>query len=96
MSVFQLETEKSWADARIRDEKLGQVNKLLDSTEFNQCIIFAHTHICALRASTFLNGRGWANTLLSGRLDQEVRTQAWEQLVTKETSVLVATDVGKH
>ena len=57
-------------------------------------IIFTHTHAFAVKASQYLNSRNWANTLLSGRLEQENRTQAWKQLVTKETSILVATDVG--
>ena len=42
----------------------------------------------------FLNARGWSNTLLSGKMEQASRTQAWEQLVTKETNILVATDLA--
>ena len=56
-----------------------------------KCFIFAHSHSVAQRASVFLNARGWSNTLLSGKMEQASRTQAWEQLVTKETNILVAT-----
>ena len=60
-----------------------------------KCFIFAHSHSVAQRASVFLNARGWSNTLLSGKMEQASRTQAWEQLVTKETNILVATGMSE-
>ena len=77
-----------------REIKLNYTLKILEAVDFNQCFIFAHNHTMAHRASVYLNSKGWPNTLMSGKLEQDSRTQAWEQLVSKETAVVVCTDLA--
>merc|ERR1719215_1217573 len=76
------------------EKKRDILLELIESVKFQQCFVFASSHSFAQSASLFLNSKGWANTMLSGSLDQRNRTQAWEQLVDKETTILVATDLA--
>jgi superfamily II DNA/RNA helicase len=76
------------------EKKRDILLELIESVKFQQCFVFASSHSFAQSASLFLNSKGWANTMLSGSLDQRDRTQAWEQLVDKETTILVATDLA--
>ena len=57
------------------EEKLNVLSYLLEHVEYTQCFIFAHNHSTAQRVNIFLTAKGWGNTLLSGRLQQESRTQ---------------------
>ena len=68
VSLLKLESA-NLTESRLREAKLNIVERLLNELDFNQAIIFAHTHAAAVKASQYLNGRGWANTLLSGRLE---------------------------
>ena len=76
------------------EKKRDILLQLIESVKFQQCFVFASSHSFAQSASLYLNAKGWANTMLSGSLDQRDRTQAWEQLVDKETTILVATDLA--
>ncbi|CAH8508414.1 unnamed protein product [Schistosoma rodhaini] len=90
---FHIIQPTTLAPISIFDAKIKFLCKLLNATEFQQCLIFSNFHNNAQDLCDALCSRGWPVSYISSSLEQSERFRAFNKLRTFQCRVLITTDL---
>ncbi|CAH8485473.1 unnamed protein product [Schistosoma turkestanicum] len=90
---FHLIQPTTRAPASVFDAKVKFLCKLLNATEFQQCLIFSNFHNNAQDLCDALCSRGWPVSYISSSLEQGERFRAFNKLRTFQCRILITTDL---
>ncbi|XP_018650357.1 hypothetical protein Smp_171180 [Schistosoma mansoni] len=90
---FHIIQPTTLAPISIFDAKIKFLCKLLNATEFQQCLIFSNFHNNAQDLCDALCSRGWPVSYISSSLEQGERFRAFNKLRTFQCRVLITTDL---
>ncbi|CAH8498021.1 unnamed protein product [Schistosoma intercalatum] len=90
---FHLIQPTTRAPISVFDAKIRFLCKLLNATEFQQCLIFSNFHNNAQDLCDALSSRGWPVSYISSSLEQRERFRAFNKLRTFQCRVLITTDL---
>uniref|UniRef100_A0A094ZSE4 RNA helicase n=2 Tax=Schistosoma haematobium TaxID=6185 RepID=A0A094ZSE4_SCHHA len=90
---FHLIQPTTRAPISVFDAKIKFLCKLLNATEFQQCLIFSNFHNNAQDLCDALCSRGWPVSYISSSLEQRERFRAFNKLRTFQCRVLITTDL---
>lgn len=95
VSQFVFPIEKKETPYAQFQEKARVLSELLDSTEFNQCLVFCSGRAWGSVLSDWLSKRGWRSSFLGGGRDvsQKERLAVMEAAKNFQLRVLVSTDL---
>ncbi|KAK4469304.1 hypothetical protein MN116_006869 [Schistosoma mekongi] len=90
---FHLIQPTTRASASVFEAKIKFLCKLLNATEFQQCLIFSNFHNNAQDLCDALCSRGWPVSYISSSLEQGERFRVFNKLRTFQCRVLITTDL---
>ena len=95
VSQFVFNVERKETPYAQFQEKARVLSELLDSTEFNQCLVFCSGRAWGSVLSDWLSKRGWRSSFLGGGRDisQKERLAVMEAAKNFQLRVLVSTDL---